>query len=344
MKNNLTFNVGRFEGPRPAPGRRISILASLLLAAALAPMAPASENVPHRPFAQWADVPERGQFVFGFVYEESEAYHIWAGGKQYNVTVKPPDGESYGIDINQGYFALQYGLTEKWAVDLNVGATTAAWRSFSTDQQPQSTTGLMDWAFGVRYQICNEARQTNSPWLPTLTFRAGAVLPGTYNESLAFAPGMRSAAIEPELLLRKHFGWPGLGAYGDALYRWNRTTGNDQYMVAVGLFQQIKGWELNAGYRHLQTLSGGDILYDPNDPSSIVYPREVRENNDAFEAGFSYTTAKRQIRYGFHSRTVFDGNNSDRKFWVGGSIDIPLGGKRQRAGRKWSDGVMEPGE
>ncbi len=27
-------------------------------------------------------------------------------------------------------------------------------------------------------------------------------------------------------------------------------------------------------------------------------------------------------------RTVVDGNNSDAKFWVGGSIDIPFGGKR----------------
>ena len=90
-------------------------------------------------------------------------------------------------------------------------------------------------------------------------------------------PGLRSAAVEPEVLMRKHFGWPGLGAYSDSLYRWNRTTGNDQYIVAIGFFQQIKGWELDAGYRHLQTLSGGDIIYDPNDPASIVYPREVRE-------------------------------------------------------------------
>ena len=60
--------------------------------------------------------------MFGLVYEESEAYHIWASGKQYNITVKPPDGESYGIDINQGYFALQYGITEQWAADLNIGA------------------------------------------------------------------------------------------------------------------------------------------------------------------------------------------------------------------------------
>ena len=245
------------------------------------------------------------------------------------MTVKPPDGESYGIDINQGFLALQYGLTEKWALDLNIGATTEGTRSFTPGNDTESTTGLMDWSFGVRYQIFNEAQDTNSPWLPTLTFRAGAVLPGTFNEESDFAPGLRSAAIEPEFLLRKHFGWPGLGVYGDALYRWNRTTGNDQYIAAIGLFQQIKGWELDAGYRHLQTISGSDISYDPANPDQIDYPREVREISDAIEAGFSYTTSKRHLRYGFQTRTVFDGNNTDRKFWIGASIDIPIGGKHE---------------
>jgi hypothetical protein len=305
---------------------RLAILAALLLILAFVPPLPASENVPHRPFAYWANLPEAGQFMFGLVYEESEAYHIWAAKKYSNVTVKS-GGESYGNDINQGYFALQYGITPKWAADLNIGGTTGAWRKFDENESAQSTTGIMDWSFGVRYQAYNELTQTNIPWMPTVTLRAGAVMPGTYDENFIYAPGVRSAAIEPEILARKHFGWPGLGAYGDALYRWNRTTGNDQYIAMIGLFQQIKGWELAAGYRHLQTLSGGDIIYDPSDPSAIVYPREVRENNDAVQAGFSYTTAKRQIRYGFHSLVVFDGNNSDRKFWVGGSVDIPIGGK-----------------
>jgi hypothetical protein len=313
---------------RPGLTRRFAVLAGLLLTTALVPTAPASENVPHRPFAYWANLPDPGQFIFGLVYEESEAYHMWAANQYRDVTVKS-GGESYGIDINQGYLALQYGITKKWAADLNIGATTVGWRKFDSNESAESTTGLMDYSFGVRYQVYNEDRQTNMPWMPTLTLRAGAVLPGSYNQDLVYAPGVRSAAIEPEVLMRKHFGWPGLGAYGDALYRWNRTTGNDQYITAIGLFQQIKGWEVDAGYRHLQTLSGGDIIYDPNDPGSILYPREVRENNDSVEAGFSYTTSKRHIRYGFHSRVVFDGNNTDRKFWVGGSFDIPIGGKHE---------------
>lgn len=285
----------------------------------------ASENVPHRPFAYWADVPEPGQFIGGLVYEESEAYRIWTGNQMHTITVRA-SGESYGIDINQGYLALQYGVTRKWAVDLNIGATTMGTRSFNANNSITSTTGLMDWSVGVRYQILNES-ETESAWVPTLTFRAGGVLPGTYSQGIAFAPGVRSAGIEPEFLMRKHFGWTGLGAYADALFRWNRTTGNDQYFTVIGLFQQINGWELDAGYRHFQTISGHDITL--NDDGSIDYPRDVREISDSIEAGFSYTTSKRQFRYGFHSRTVFDGNNTDRKFWIGASIDIPLGGRHE---------------
>jgi len=286
------------------------------------PVLLASENVPHRPFAEWAEMPTQGQLVFGLVYEESEAYRIWAGHDSHNITVRAA-GENYGIDITQGYMVLQYGITEKWAADLSLGGTTLGWRAFDDDGNTHSTTGLMDWAFGVRYQILNETN-ANRAWFPTLTFRAGAVLPGTYAQHIAFSPGVRSASIEPEFLLRKHFGWPGLGIYADGLYRWNRTTGNDQFIASVGLSQQIKGWELDAGYRHLQTLSGGDIVFDPNDPAGIFYPRDTREINDSIEAGFSYTTPKARIRYGFQSRTVFDGSNTDRKFWLGASIQIPF--------------------
>lgn len=305
------------------PCCRLTFQFLLPLLAGIALQSLASENVPHRPFALWADVPLQGQFIAGGVYEESEAYNFWSGGHNHSARWMA-GGESYGIDINQGYLALQYGLTPKWALDLNVGVTGMGWRFFDNGNV-NSTLGLMDVAFGVRYQLWNE---TNAPcpWLPTLTFRAGGILPGTYSQEIAWAPGVRAAAIEPELLLRRHIGWPGLGVYADALYRWNRTTGNDQYLTVIGLFQQIQRWELDVGYRHLQTIQGRDIQFDSADPSAIVYPRDVREISDSIEWGFSYTTSKRHIRWGFHARSVFDGNNTDKKFWVGGSVDIPFGG------------------
>jgi len=307
---------------------RLALMTAALMA--LVPAAPASEDVPHRPFAYWADVPDQGQFVAGFVYSQAEAYHIWAAGKYHNVSW-PDNGESYGNDNHQGYLTLQYGLTERCALDLSVGYVFAGWRYYDNGGI-QSTDGLMDIGFGARYQLWYETNAP-APWMPTTTFRAGAVLPGTYSQDFPFAPGLSSAAFEPELLLRKHVGWPGFGLYGDALFRWNLTTGNNQYIVATGVFQEYKRWEVDLGYKHLQTLSGSDIIY-PVDPASnggynIIYPRDPRENYDALEFGFSYTTSVHRLRYSFHLVSVLDGNNTDAKLWLGASIDIPIGGHRK---------------
>lgn len=296
---------------------------SLTLLIAVVRCALASENVPHRPFAQWADVPSQGQFVLGAVYQQAGADVIWASGQRHSA---PEDSDS-GTHLNQGYFALQYGINERWAADLSIGFTKATWQDFQGNSS-ESTSGLMDWSFGVRYQLCNEA-WAQADWLPTATFRAGAVMPGSYSQDFPFSPGLRSAAIEPELLLRKHYGWSGFGSYGDGLFRWNRTTGNSQYLLALGFFQQIKNWELDLGWRHLQTLSGKDITFTPG--NAIVYPRDPRENNDSLEAGFSYTTTERRNRYGAEVRAILDGNNTDQKFWFGFSVDLPFGGKASSA-------------
>jgi hypothetical protein len=304
--------------------RSTTTTAAFLIYAAGSPLL-ASENVPHAPFAEWADVPEYGQLITRLTYQESEAYYFWAGNNRYKADYRLR-GEHYGIDINQGYLSLQYGLNERWAADLAIGYTTAGWRYFSnesTNGAAQSTTGLMDISFGVRYQIFKEGEDAQRPWLPTLTFRAGAVLPGTLEEDFAFAPGNSSTAIEPELLARKHFGWEGFGAYADGLFRWNHTAANDQYIVSFGLFQQIQRWELNAGYRHLGSVNGDNISYDPS-THEIFYPRAPRENQDSIEAGFSYKAKKWPLKSGFYTRTVFDGANTDKKFWLGGFIEMPF--------------------
>ena len=321
--NNNT--LGRKRAGSAEAGQGIPSAMMVTLAAALGTVAMpavASENVPQRPFAYLANTPSTGQFIAGLVYEESEAYHILAPRTQYDVNRKV-GGENYGIDATQGFVTVQYGLSERWSLDLSAGATTVGSRSFSNGAV-DSTTGLMDVSFGVRYVICTED-SSGADWKPTLVFRAGAVLPGTYDKDSNFAPGMRSAAISPEFIARKHFGWTGLGAYTDLLYRWNKTIGNDQYIASVGIFQEIKSWELDLGYRHVQSLAGDDIQYDPANPAAIAYPRNVREINDAIEAGFSYTTSKHHLRLGFHTRTIVDGSNTDRKFWIGASVDLPLG-------------------
>jgi hypothetical protein len=275
-------------------------------------------------------VPSQGQLLFGTFYEQSEAYHVWEDGNNRMPVNYRVGGENYGIDVRQGYFTLDYGIAENWAADLNVGGTTVGWRAFNTNGSIGKTTGVMDSTFGVRYQIFNETN-CNSLWLPTLTFRAGAVVPGAYDRHVAFAPGNHGVAIEPSILFRKHLGWKGFGVWGDVFYRWEHTIGADQYAAAVGLFQQIKGWELDVGYRHFQSLSGENVVLAPaTGPNSqgaytyINYPTDAREISDSIDAGFSYTTSKRHIRYGFHARKTFDGSNTDSALWLGAYLDIPF--------------------
>jgi hypothetical protein len=309
---------------------RFAVISTTALSLASGMRLTASEDEPRRPFAQWADVPQAGQLLFGTLYEQSEAYHVWEHGNHRSVVNTPVDGENYGIDVRQGYFTIDYGLTRNWAADLNLGGTTVGWRAFDNGTIGK-TTGMMDPTFGARYQIFNETN-SGSAWLPTLTFRAGAIVSGVYDRRVGFAPGNHGVAIEPSLLFRKHVGWEGFGVWGDVLYRWEHTLGNDQYIAAVGVFQQIQGWELDLGYRHQQCLSGEDIALGPQTGPGVYnsvsnpnwYPIDVREINDSIDAGFSYTTVKRRIRYGFHARKTFDGSNTASFLWLGAYVDIPF--------------------
>jgi hypothetical protein len=299
----------------------------LLFLAGLPRIILATENTPRPPFAQWADVPAIGQLIAGGYYEQSEAYYVWQGHQRHNITIHASDGEPYGIDVRQGYLTLDYGITKQLAADLVVGATSIGWRSFNPAAAVEQTTGMMDFTLGIRYQLMRE--MTNSSWPPTLTARLAGILPGTYNENFAFAPGNHAVGIEPSILLRKHVGWTGFGVWGDALFRWMSNPASDQYIAAFGLFQQIKRWELDVGYRHLQAITGENIVLVPpvtgNPPpwDSIDYPRDVREISDAIDSGFSYTTRK-NWRWSFHARKVFDGSNTDSKLWLGGSVEIPF--------------------
>src|SRR5271163_4926702 len=104
-------------------------LAGLAVLLALAQNLFASEDEPRRPFAQWADVPDSGQLLFGTLYQQSEAYHVWEGNVRMPANYRT-GGENYGIDVRQGYFTFDYGITPKWAADVNFGATTVGWRAF----------------------------------------------------------------------------------------------------------------------------------------------------------------------------------------------------------------------
>jgi hypothetical protein len=312
----------RFSLPIPGSALGATIFGLILLSCWDAAFG--TENETRKPFAEWALLPVPKQFTIRLWYMEGEAYHVWYGRQRQDITVHK-QGEDYGIDPMQGMVLMEYGLAPSWAADLNVGYGTVGTRSYNALGNSESTTGFLDTTLGVRYQISRES-YAKSPWTPTLTFRAGAILPGNFNRDFPFAPGNRSAAIEPSFLMRKHFGWQGLGLYGDALYRWMRTSGDDQYMISAGFFQEIKTWTLSVGYRHFQQLSGHDLTPVPVG-TPLAYSPQVREISDALEAGFQFVTPKSGYKLGFYTRKTFDGSNTDSAFLVSAFVEFPFGGR-----------------
>ena len=67
-------------------------------------------------------------------------------------------------------------------------------------------------------------------------------------------------------------------------------------------------------------MSGGKIVT----ALSAAISARMRESSDSIDAGFHYITKKSKIKIGFTSRTVFDGVNTDKKFWVGGFVEFPF--------------------
>jgi hypothetical protein len=302
---------------------KVLLTTTLLAAPAWIHNLQANENLVRRPYAEWANLPEQGQFVISPFFGMSEAYHAWEGSTSKSIQVEV-DREDYGVDVIQGSVLVEYGIADRWAADIGIGYTSVGTRSFNAGAHSESTTGLMDTTLGVRYQIHKEY-ESEYKWLPTVTFRAGGILPGSYEKLFPFAPGNHSAGIEPSLMMRKHLGWQGFGLYGDFLYRYLTTSGDDQYAVALGCFQEIKNWTISAGWRHFQCLSGYDLVINVGEP--LDYAPQAREITDTLEVGFSYRTPKRHFVYAFDIKKVFDGSNTDSAFYLGAHADFPIGGK-----------------
>lgn len=284
------------------------------------------ENIPQKPFAQAAYLPEPKQFVISPWYNYSEFFNIWRGTKRESIEVNP-GADSHGFDQNNGIVSVEYGIAPRWAADVTIGYTSVATRSFTPDGSVQKTSGLMDTTFGLRYQAFNE-KTADSHWVPTLTFRAGGIYRGTYDLDFPFAPGSGSVGIEVSMAAQKSFGWEGFGAFGNMGYRWMRSGGNDQWFAETGFFQHIKRFTLNLGYRHFANTSGDDI---GGSGTSITYSRFVKEIAEQIEGGVGYTTPKRGINYQIYLRKTVDGRNTGSALTFGLYADFPIGGKRRQA-------------
>ena len=287
-----------------------------------APWGTASENHPQKPFAQFVDIPSKGQWVITPWYVYTVFKDYWQGTDK--IDIRRGDLE-YDYAINDGMVLIEYGIFKDWALDLNVGYVSAATRAFDLNGNVEKTSGLMDFQFGIR---CHALKDTPRSYLPDLTLRVGGLAQGTYDRDFPLAPGYGETGIEPAIYTRKRLWALGTrytgGVYGHGAYRHMISFAPDQVIASIGVFQNIKRFSLGLGYRHHQALSGPDIA--PLAYPEIHYSNRVREINNQVEWGGSYTTPG-GIRFQFYMWMNFDGRNTGDKLIYGLYASFPIGGK-----------------
>src|SRR5262245_29676588 len=135
------------------------IVVALALSLVLPFVCTATQNLPQIPFAQTAIVPDKDQLIITPWYAYSVFRDVWIGQKKTSIQIFPKDD----CELNDGMLRLDYGVTERLALDLNMGATSVASRAWTASNTPKSTAGIMDTQLGVRYRFL-DGQATNADW------------------------------------------------------------------------------------------------------------------------------------------------------------------------------------
>lgn len=273
--------------------------------------------------AQSAWLPAPGQFVATPAFSYSTFDEFWVG----DTKVGPLKANDESLDQLNVFLSLEYGIMDRLAADVTVGYTTVG----STDTFGNSSEdGLADSILGIRYQLTEE-----TDVLPLIAVRLGGVIAGSYDENTPFAPGDGANAIDGSLLFAKTFGGSGFGAYGGIGYRFRDSHAPDEFFGSLGVFKQFSGIftdadaiTVSAGYRHIQSTSGLDIMgpgFDPGAGAGSGFPA-LKEINQLVEGAIGYTDVGGR-HYQFTIAKSVDGENTGDKLIFGFAASLPFGGE-----------------
>lgn len=187
---------------------------------------------------------------------------------------------------------LGYGLAESWALDASFGWSTVHYKESATlapglfllENGKKRRSGLIDTRLGLRHTLVDEFASLSEA-TPTLTARAGAIIPGTYDTGFINAVGDGAAGVELGLHAAKTFAGTGSAVFGDLTWRGYAENVPDAVEAAVGVSQQVRSAVFTIGLRHLESLDGMDIL-GPGF-TGIGSFSDVKEINTSLELGLS---------------------------------------------------------
>lgn len=210
--------------------------------------------------------------------------------------------------------SLEYGVFD----DLTVDLTLAYVRGFG---DVPVNDGLYDTHLGLRYRILDEF-ESEHEWMPTLSFRFGGIIAGSYEVEGLFPgiPGDKASGIEGEFLMGKLLPH-GVGIITALGLRARELSVPLEWHFRIGAFKTFfDSVVVSAAFDQWRATSGIDIGGPGFTPDRF---RELKEITQNIEVAIAYTDRGGRYYSSYYTRTV-GGRNTGIKNIVGGMITIPI--------------------
>jgi hypothetical protein len=224
-----------------------------------------------------------------------ESFNSYWNGKVQRSFPQPPSSATK-IDQYTGYGLIEYGLSNKLALDIVTGYT-------ATSYGTEGLQGISDSLIGLRYQIYSGERSA-------LTVRGAANISGGYEltKTNRFSPGDKAGGGQGSLLYGVTMSH-NLYAYGEGGWRFREDIPN-VFFGAAGLGHRTGRVSYGVAYQHNRALSGLDI----GAPGfrGFVSLRDTKQIQQVIDANVGYTTSK-GLYFGFDYAHLLIGRNTGNK-------------------------------
>ncbi|MEM6821487.1 MAG: hypothetical protein AAF558_06060 [Verrucomicrobiota bacterium] len=239
-------------------------------------------------------------------------YDRFKNSNRRSVTLRNAAGIS-AVEEHSFSIAAEYGITEDLTADLTMGYVN------STIEQgrvrgKKTSDGLDDTLLGVRYRFIDEAKYEGI-WIPTMSVRLGAVLPGTYETALIHSPGEGAFGMSYSLLVGSYLEKIEAGYYGDINFLLRESV-PDLFNGRFGIYKVfLDNFSVFFGYQRVQSLSGSDLGQGTF--------RDLKEVVDLIEYGFTFTDPDGRS-YSIGASNVLDGKNTAESYSINASASFPF--------------------
>lgn len=264
----------------------------------------------------WLDEPGHLEASTGYVYEGFDKFYRGT---------KSTDFPRKQFDQHTAMIALDYVVRDGVAVDMALGYVGASVGKNAAGGKLKRSDGIQDFSFGIRFQVLDEF-ESDSSWTPTVSFRFGGILGGTYDAEGSQFPGIPNdgaSGFEGEFAFGK-LGLPwDIGLTGNLGVRARNKGVPIEWHLRAGIFRTfIDAVTVSLAYDQWRATSGLDIGGAGFTPDAF---RELKEVSKNVETGIGYSD-KAGRYFGFYYIRTVGGRNTGIRDSYGLTFSAPITG------------------